>query len=456
MNIYSYYGFSDRYPYLEGSLARKVPAVIGDSHTRDSIDTGWNRCSSCGGHMRALQFSVNTPKFLAAKSLKPFLGNRVFFKGPVKTTKLVDIPEPQLPAQEWVKIQTIYCGFCGSDLNLMLLHDSPTASPFTSFPCVTGHEIVGKIIDRGEKVDGFKVGDIVAVNPGLGCETRRIAAKCPSCRAGRPSNCENFAQGNLQPGMFTGINRSINGGFAPFMVAHQSQLFKIPDGLSLESAAMTEPLAVALQTVFDNLPTPGDKALVIGGGVIGNLVIQSLRALSPECHISVIEPSPHAADLAIKMGAGGIIAWKQVFKQSSDVTGATIHKPMLGSDILMGGFNRIYDTVGNSFTLNTSLRLLAAFGTLSVVGIGKEVKIDLTPLWLKLQTVKGVYGYGLVTYEGKERHVFDVALEFMTSGRIDAEALVTHKFKLEDYLDMIEVNMNKGKHKAVKTLVSFV
>jgi (R,R)-butanediol dehydrogenase/meso-butanediol dehydrogenase/diacetyl reductase len=67
-----------------------------------------------------------------------------------------------------------------------------------------------------------------------------------------------------------------------------------------------------------------------------------------------------------------------------------------------------------------------------------------------------VYGYGLVTYEGKERHVFDVALEFMTAGRIDAEALVTHKFKLEDYLDMIEVNMNKGKHNAVKTLVSFV
>ena len=82
--------------------------------------------------MKALQFNVNTPKFIAAKSLKPFLGHRVFFKGPVKTTQLVDIPAPQLPTSEWVKIQTIYCGFCGSDLNLMLLHDSPTASPFTS------------------------------------------------------------------------------------------------------------------------------------------------------------------------------------------------------------------------------------------------------------------------------------------------------------------------------------
>ena len=338
----------------------------------------------------------------------------------------------------------------------MLLHDSPTASPFTSFPCITGHEVVGRVIETGETIDGFAPGDIVAVNPGLGCEARGIAPLCASCRAGRPSNCENLARGSLPPGMFTGINSSINGGFAPLMVAHQSQLFKIPAALSLEAAAMTEPVAVALQTVFDNLPVPGEKALVIGGGVIGNLVIQCLRALAPDCRISVIEPSDYAAELAVKMGASESIPWNQVFEQSSDVTGALVYKPMLGSEILMGGFNRIYDTVGNSSTLNKALRLLAAFGTLSVVGIGKEVKLDLTPLWLKLQTVQGVYGYGLVTYQESKRHVFDIALEFMASGRIDAETLVTHKFKLEDYMQMLAVNMDKGKHKAIKTLVSFV
>ena len=406
--------------------------------------------------MQALQFNVSTPRYIAAKCLKPFLGDRVFFKGPVRTTKLVEIPEPQLPTAEWVKIQTLYCGFCGSDLNLMRLHDSPTASPFTSFPCIAGHEIVGQIVATGDRVDGFAVGDVVAVNPSLSCEARGIGTPCPSCNTGRPSNCENFAQGSLPPGMFTGINRSINGGFAPCIVAHRSQLFQIPEGLSLEAAAMTEPVAVALQAVFDNQPNPGDAALVIGGGVIGNLVVQCIRTLSPESRVAVIEPARHAAELAVKMGADAIIPWKQVFEQAASATGATVYKPMLGSDILMGGFNRIYDTVGNSATLNMSLRLLAAMGTLSVVGIGGEVKLDLTPLWLKLQNVRGVYGYGRVTHDGRERHVFDIALDFMQSGRVDAEALVTHKFKLEDYLDMIEVNMNKGKHRAVKTLVSFV
>ena len=138
--------------------------------------------------MKALQFSVNTPRFIAAKVLKPLLGKRVFFKGPVKTTQLVEIPEPRLPTQEWVKIKTKYCGFCGSDLNLMLLHDSPTASPFTSFPCIIGHELVGEIIEKGSDVDGFAIGDRVAVNPDLGCEAREIAPHCKSCTSGRPSN----------------------------------------------------------------------------------------------------------------------------------------------------------------------------------------------------------------------------------------------------------------------------
>ena len=98
--------------------------------------------------MKALQFSVNVPKFIAAKTLGIFLGNKVFYQGPFKTVSITDIPEPVLPSQEWAKIRTIYCGFCGSDLNLILLHDSPTASPFTSFPCVMGHEIVGEIMEQ--------------------------------------------------------------------------------------------------------------------------------------------------------------------------------------------------------------------------------------------------------------------------------------------------------------------
>ncbi len=344
---------------------------------------------------------------------------------------------------------------CGSDLNLIQLHDSPTASPFTSFPCVIGHEIVGEIIETGSDVNEFKSGDIVAINPVLACEAREISPPCSTCGSGRSSNCVNFAEGKLLPGMFTGINSGVNGGFAPYLVAHKTQLFRVPKGLSLEAAAMTEPLAVALQTIFDNMPNKGEKALVIGGGVIGNLIVQSIRTLVPECSISVIEPSAFTAKFAMKVGADEIISSRSVFEETARITGAKAYKPMLGMEITMGGFNRIYDTVGHSSTLNLSMRLMSAMGTLSVVGIGGDVKLDLTPLWLKLQKIQGVYSYGMVTHDGKKRHVFDIALEMMIHNDIQADILVTHKFGIEKYRKMIEMNMNKEKHRAIKTVMDF-
>jgi threonine dehydrogenase-like Zn-dependent dehydrogenase len=405
--------------------------------------------------MKALQFNVNVPKFAAAKTLRTFLGNKVFYTGPAKTVQLADIPEPRLFTPDWVKVKTLYCGFCGSDLNLIMLHDSPSASPFTSFPCVIGHEMVGEIIETGADVTGFQTGDIVTVNPVLSCATREIGPVCAPCSAGRLGNCENFAEGSLPPGMFLGINSGVNGGFAPYLVAHKSQIYKVPEGLSLESAVMTEPAAVALQTIFDNMPEAGEKVLVIGGGVIGNLVIQSIKALMPDCSISVIEPSSFAADLAKKAGADEIIPSKDVFARTTRITGARFYKPLLGMKIPMGGFNRIYDTVGVSATLNLSLRLLAGMGTLSVVGIGGDVKLDLTPLWLKLQTVKGVYAYGKVTFEGKKQHVFEIAMDLMKKKKIQAEDLVTHKFDLEEYEQMIEVNLHKKEHGAMKTVIKY-
>ncbi len=405
--------------------------------------------------MKALQFNVNVPKFAAAKTLRTVFGKKVFYKGPVKTVSLADVPEPELFTSAWVKIKTLMCGFCGSDLNLIMLHDSPSASPFTSFPCIIGHEMVGEIIETGTGVTGFQKGDRVAVNPGLTCAARNIDPVCTPCAAGRSGNCENFAEGSLPPGMFLGINSGAGGGFAPFLSAHRSQLYKIPENLSLESAVMTEPLAVALQTVFDNMPEPVEKVLVIGGGVIGNLVIRSIRVLSPKCGISVIEPSAFAADLAMQAGAEAVISIKNVFAETARITGAKIYKPMIGAEIPMGGFHRVYDTVGISTTLNMGMRLMKAMGTLSVVGIGGDVKLDLTPLWLKLQTIKGVYAYGDADFNGKRQHVFEIAMDLMKNGKIRTDDLVTHQFGIEDYEQMIEVNLEKQKHGAMKTVIKF-
>ena len=405
--------------------------------------------------MKALQFRVNIPLWLTVKTLGAVLGKRMYYRGPLPTVRLADIPRPAAPRPEWVIVRTRYCGFCGSDLNLMLLHDSPSASPFTSFPCIMGHEITGIIEKKGQDVKTFHEGQRVVIMPFLACSARNIHPQCSSCRAGKPGNCENFAGGDLPPGMFTGINSGVPGGFTPRMTAHKSQLFPVPDKLSDEDAVMTEPLAVALQAVFDNMPQKGERVLVIGGGVIGNLIVQSIRAIGPACKIAVIEPAPHASRLAAEAGADLVIKPDSIPGKLTEFTGATYYKPLMGPDIAMGGFNRVFDTVANTVTMNTSLRMLAAMGTYSMVGIGGDVKLDLTPLWLKLQTVTGVYGYGMVPYKGKRRHVFDIALELMEQKKIHAGTLVTHRFRLEEYRQMIEVNLDKKAHGAMKTVVSF-
>ncbi len=404
--------------------------------------------------MKALQLSFSVPQFAALKVLG-IISKRPYYQGPLATVRLADVPEPGLPSPDWVKIKTRACGFCGSDTNAILLRESPSVTPFLSLPCTLGHEFCGEVLEVGSRVEGISIGDRVTVAPNLSCPARGIEPQCQSCRMGRPGNCENFAEGTLAPGMFAGTCRDIGGGFAPYTVAHSSQIFRLPDELSNEEGVLMEPLACAVQAIIDNAPGDEDQVLIVGGGVIGSLIVQVIRAFDLRCSITVVEPSPFHAELASKAGADHVVTDGDVFGHAERVTGARSYKPLLGPDILMGGFSKVYDVVGSSATLNSSMRALRAGGVLSVVGIGRDAKLDLTPLWLKLQTIKGVYAYGYTDADGERKHAFDVAIDLARRRKVDLGSMVTHTFSLDDYRRMIEVNLNKAKHKAVKTVVTF-
>jgi threonine dehydrogenase-like Zn-dependent dehydrogenase len=404
--------------------------------------------------MKAIVMRAEPARYALLQALRP-LSARLCYSGPLASVSLQDVPEPALPSPEWVIVRTALCGFCGSDLNLILMKDSPTAMPFTSFPCVPGHELCGEIVETGSEAGGWKTGDRVALCPLLPCRARDIEPPCRSCKQGLTAHCENFAEGKLAPGMFTGICSSVGGGFAPYVAAHRSQLFRIPSGLSFRSAVLTEPLAVSLQAVLDNRPDVSDSVLVIGGGVIGLFIVKVLRALDAACGITVADPSPLAANYALAAGADAVIR-SDLIEAARQVTGARVYRPLMGGPVVMGGFTRIYDTVASEQTLVTALRILAAGGTLSVLGIGKRVKLDLTHLWLKGQTVKGCFAYGEKNDGKKSSSVFAQALDMLASGTIQAEDMLTHEFALENFREMIEVNLLKSKHRAMKTALSFV
>ncbi len=404
--------------------------------------------------MKALQFSVTIPQYAALKVLGR-ISTRFFYDGHLATIRLASIPMPSLPSPDWVKLKTIACGFCGSDMSLILLRDSPTATPFTSFPCTPGHEISAEVIEVGANVSEVKVGDIVTVIPTLSCSVRGIEPECRSCKIGRPSNCENFAEGKFSPGLFLGICRDLNGGFAPYLVAHKSHVLKLPPEISPRAGALMEPLAVCIQALLDNLPDSDDRVLIVGAGFIGNLMIQTIRAFGINCAITAAEPSRFHAHMALQAGADNLITGGDSLHQAEKITGAKLYKPMLGRKIAMGGFSKIFDTVASARTLDTDLRVLRTGGVLSIVGIGKDTIKDLTPLWLKLQTIKGVYCFGYNTVAGRREHAFETAIRLAQQKKVILDSMITHTFSLEDYREMIEINLHKSKYKAIKTMVTF-
>lgn len=403
--------------------------------------------------MKALLFNITVPNYLALQILGR-ISRKYYFEGPFATVSLKDVPDPKLPNQDWVKIRVRLCGFCGSDLNLLMVKDSPMASPFTSFPCIFGHELCGDVVETGRAVDTCTVGDTVTVSPLLSCVPRGISPVCPLCAAGRPGNCEHFAEGAFAPGMFAGICRDVGGGFAEYMVAHKSQIFRIPKGVSPEAATLTEPLAVGIQAVLDNRPDDRDRVLVIGGGVIGTMIVKAIRGLGSGCTITVVEPSAFNAEYVRRSGADHVVSGN-IIDAALKMTGAAAYKPMLGERIVQGGFDKVFDTVGHSDTLQMALIVTAGCGVVSLVGIGNRTAFDPTPLWLKIQTVKGCYGYGYNDTPAGRKHAFEIALDLVENGRVQVEDMLTHSFPIDRYRDLIEVSMSKGAHRAIKTAVRF-
>ena len=92
---------------------------------------------------------------------------------------------------------------------------------------------------------------------------------------------------------------------------------------------------------------------------------------------------------------------------------------------------------------------------MSLVGIGDKISFDPTPVWLKLLTVKGCYGYAYNETENGPKHAFEIALDLLANRKVHVEDMLTHTFPIESYRELISVNMNKTRHEAIKTAIRF-
>lgn len=407
--------------------------------------------------MRAIQFDDSIPRYVLTKALGRFYTPAYY--GPLSCVSAREVDPPALPGPKWVRIKVRYAGICGSDLNLIRLHDSPSTSPFASFPFTIGHENVGVIAEAGPGVEGFKVGDRVIADPLLPCPVRDIEPWCPQCARGEFSRCINFAEGSISPGLITGACRDTGGSWSPEFVAHEFQLFRLPDHVTDENAILVDAFCSALHPVVRNVPKDGDVVLVLGAGIIGICTVAALRALGCSARILVVAKYEFQGDLARHYGADEVVLLRNgdLYESVARHTGGKLYRPIIGKRVMMGGPDVVFECVGSDSGIDDALRFVREGGKVVLVGLaGMARGIDWTPIWFRELTVTGDFAYSTENHDGQSKRTYQMALDWLAEGRLDLTPLLTHRFRLEEWRRALGLLLTrKSANKMIKAVFEF-
>lgn len=407
--------------------------------------------------MKAVQFNFTIPRYalgLAVAKVAPSL----LWSG-LSCTSMQDVAEPSFPTQQWVRIKTRLGGICGTDLGTIYLHTSPYFSPYSDFPFTFGHENVGTISEVGAEVKGFKPGQRVIVEPTLWCAPRGYEKTewCEYCAKGEINRCTRRSGGKLAPGMFIGSSKDTGGSWSESFIAHQSQLYAVPDSISDENALMVEPFACAVHCVLMDMPKDDETILILGAGTMGLVTLAALRGLGSKAKILVSARYPHQAEAARKLGADEVLSGRDLYTQIAERTGATLLKPTIGKLVMEGGVDRVYECTGNDNSLDDANRFAKRGGTVVLVGLPGQAKgIDWSAIFTQELRILSATEYSHADeYKGKTWKSYDLALDLMEKGTVDLGWMVTRKYALADYKKALGDLAQKGSEGIIKAAFEF-
>lgn len=321
--------------------------------------------------------------------------------------RLEDVDEPVVGAGE-VKIRVRNCSTCGTDVKIF--HSGhPNMTP----PQVMGHEIAGEIVDIGDGVDGWALGDRVQVIAAIPDGT------CAECLAGHPAVCEHQLSMGYQ----------FPGGFAEFMIVPRNVLAvdglnRIPEGLGFAEASLAEPLACVLNGQELARVGAGDTVVVVGSGPIGCLHVRLARARGAARIILIDLNAERLAQAAALVKPDVTIASgeRDPVQAVLDATGGR------GADVVI-------TAAASGRAQEQGLLMLARRGRLSLFGgLPKDaptITVDSNLVHYRELTIVGVNG-------SSPAHNRE-ALELIASGRVPVSDLITHRLPLERVLDAIDI-----------------
>lgn len=331
-----------------------------------------------------------------------FLGNKTF--------AVTDLPTPHAGPGELV-LRNQVCGVCGTDVHIY--HGEPGSADVNP-PVVLGHEYSGEVVEVGEGVTGFAVGDHVTVDPNIYC------GHCAYCQNGKKQLCPSMEA--------IGVTR--DGGFAQYSRIPASQAFKLEPTVPWEAAAMAEPLACCLHGIDLAGIQVGDKVCVVGGGAIGLLMVQ-LAKLSGASQIVLSEPNEKRRQVGLQLGANAAL----------DPTRPDAQEAF--AQVLDGGANVVIECVGNVPAVKSAFQFAGKGATVllfSVPKVDATFDLPLFDVYKKELTIKG-------SFVNPDTHARAVAL--INSGKVDFGPIITHRFTLDQLPEAIAMQMSDASIKVV-------
>ncbi|ESP93007.1 MULTISPECIES: L-threonine 3-dehydrogenase [Pseudoalteromonas] len=307
---------------------------------------------------------------------------------------MTDVPKPEMGHNDLL-IKIRKTAICGTDVHIYKWDEwSQNTIPT---PMVVGHEYVGEIVDMGQEVRGFEVGDRVSGEGHITC------GHCRNCRGGRVHLCRNT--------IGVGVNRE--GSFAEYLVIPAYNAFKIPDNISDELASIFDPFGNAVHTAL-SFDLVGEDVLITGAGPIGIMAAAVAKHVGAR-HVVITDVNEYRLELARKMGATKAV---NVAKESlEDVM------QELG---MTEGFDVGLEMSGVPVAFNSMLNNMNHGGKIAMLGIPpSDMAVDWNQVIFKGLVIKGIYG----------REMFETwyKMASLIQSGLNLEPIITHEFNVDDF-----------------------
>ncbi|MGE5801923.1 MAG: alcohol dehydrogenase catalytic domain-containing protein [Gemmatimonadota bacterium] len=387
--------------------------------------------------VEALEFRHDVARYLATRLTHQWA--RPLWSARLAPLHRVCRPPPIPTRSGWVGLRVRLSGICGTDVSLVTGRDSLYLEPEASYPFVPGHELVAAVEAEGlapAVADSpLQPGTRCAVWSVLGCRARGVAQPCGPCGGGWEGLCER--RGDEWPGRGIGIgfNAETGGGWSHTCLAHRSQLWPLSPRVADEDAVLLDPAATALAALLRSEAPERERTLVIGGGTIGLLIAYLHRALARPgvCELLVRYESQrawaerHGVSVTMVRGASAFREWAAARGMRA------VHVVGYGY-VFRGMYDRVIDAAGTRSSLTQALQAVRPLGMVVMVAAPPTLDgVDPTPLWYREISVRGIYAYGPVPWEGEWVHPYTLLVPRLEAGALVLRELITHTLPLDAY-----------------------